>query len=361
MFKLLGNLSVYFKYQDIRTDNALFRLHNTFTTVLLLTFSIIITASQFVGQPIQCIVSGIPAHVVNTFCWITSTFAMPDAFAREVGKEVAHPGVRNPYDGTTEKKYYTYYQWVCFVLFFQAIMCYTPKFLWDFFEGGLMRTIVMGLNVGVCKSKEKEKKKELLIGYLLRYQREHKMYALRYFGCELLCLINILVQMWLMDSFLGGEFYNYGTKVLGYSDVPQELRFDPMIYIFPRVTKCTFHKYGASGSIQTHDSLCVLPLNMVNEKTYVFLWFWYVALATLLSMLLVYRLIILFVPSIRPRLLHARSRSIAMETAASVSRRCDVGDWWLLYMLARNMDPIIYREFIAEFSKRLDEKPSSRA
>ncbi|KOB76809.1 Innexin [Operophtera brumata] len=87
MFKLLGGLSVYFKYQPIRTDNAVFRLHNIFTTVLLLTCSMIITATQLVGSPIQCIVSGLPTHVVNTFCWITSTFTMPDAFARETQQQ----------------------------------------------------------------------------------------------------------------------------------------------------------------------------------------------------------------------------------------------------------------------------------
>ncbi|CAD0195782.1 unnamed protein product [Chrysodeixis includens] len=171
MFKLLGGLSVYFKYQPIRTDNAVFRLHNVFTTVLLLTCSMIITATQYVGQPIQCIVSGLPVNVVNTFCWITSTFTMPDAFAREVGKEVAHPGIANEYDSSQDKKYYTYYQWVCFVLFFQAIMCYTPKFLWDAFEGGLLRTIVMGLNIGICHPDEKEKKKDVLIEYLIRHER----------------------------------------------------------------------------------------------------------------------------------------------------------------------------------------------
>ncbi|KAI8429420.1 hypothetical protein MSG28_000061 [Choristoneura fumiferana] len=71
------------------------------------------------------------------------------------------------------------------------------------------------------------------------------------------------------------------------TDKTQE-RYDPMIYIFPRVTKCTFHKYGSSGSIQTHDSLCVLPLNMVNEKTYIFLWFWYLILAVVLALLVIY-------------------------------------------------------------------------
>lgn len=84
MYKLLGGLKDYLKWQDITTDCAIFRLHTLFTTVLLMAGSIVITASQFVGNPIQCIVNGLPTHVVNTFCWISSTFTMPDAFKRQV-------------------------------------------------------------------------------------------------------------------------------------------------------------------------------------------------------------------------------------------------------------------------------------
>lgn len=84
MYKLLGNLASFLKYHEIVTDCAIFRMHNTFTTALLLACSLIITATQFVGNPIQCIVNGLPNHVVNTYCWISSTFTMPDAFQRQV-------------------------------------------------------------------------------------------------------------------------------------------------------------------------------------------------------------------------------------------------------------------------------------
>ena len=33
-----------------------------------------------------------------------------------------------------------------------------------------------------------------------------------------------------------------------------------------QMTKCTFHKFGGSGTIQRFDSLCVLSMNIVNEK-----------------------------------------------------------------------------------------------
>lgn len=84
MFKLLGGLSDYLKHQEVVVDSAVFRMHNLFTTALLMACSLIITASQYVGHPIQCIVDGLPGHVVNTYCWISSTFTMPDAFRRQV-------------------------------------------------------------------------------------------------------------------------------------------------------------------------------------------------------------------------------------------------------------------------------------
>lgn len=92
-----------------------------------------------------------------------------------------------------------------------------------------------------------------------------------------------------MDKFFDGDFLKYGLEVMNLSDMPQEKRYDPMVYVFPRVTKCIFHKYGASGSIQKHDAMCILPLNIVNEKTYIFIWFWYIILSVMLIALIIYR------------------------------------------------------------------------
>lgn len=47
--------------------------------------------------------------------------------------------------------------------------CYTPKFLWNKFEGGLMRMIVMGLNITICTREEKEAKRDALLDYLIKH------------------------------------------------------------------------------------------------------------------------------------------------------------------------------------------------
>jgi len=217
----------------------------------------------------------------------------------------------------------------------------------------------MGLNVRSMNNNGTEGKRKTLVSYLLHHLKQHNMYALKYYFCEFLCLVNIIGQLYLMNTFLGGEFFSYGTSVLEYSDRPQEERFDPMVYVFPRVTKCTFHKYGPSGTIQKHDSMCVLPLNIFNEKSYIFIWFWFICLAVLLCLLLVFRILILTVPSLRPALLHARNRIVPRDHVEAICRKTSLGDWWVLYMLGRNLDPLIYREVIGELSKKIETANSN--
>lgn len=53
-----------------------------------------------------------------------------------------------------------------------------------------------------------------------------------------------------MNKFFDGEFMTFGLDVIAHMEADQEDRMDPMIYIFPRMTKCTFYKYGVSGEVR---------------------------------------------------------------------------------------------------------------
>lgn len=44
--------------------------------------------------------------------------------------------------------------------------------------------------------------------------------------------------------------------------------------LFPSQAKCDYFNFGSSGSIQNIDSICLLPQNVVNEKIFLFLYFW---------------------------------------------------------------------------------------
>ena len=120
-------------------------------------------------------------------------------------------------------------------------------------------------------------------------------------------------QMFLMDRFFDGTFLTFGIEVISFAERDQEDRIDPMVYIFPRMTKCTFHKFGSSGEIEKHDAMCILPLNIVNEKIYIFIWFWMLLLCALTTMVLIYRIFIIFSPRMRAYLLYIRFRLVKKE------------------------------------------------
>ena len=104
----------------------------------------------------------------------------------------------------------------------------------------------------------------------------------------------------------------------------QEQRYDPMVAVFPRVTKCTFHKYGPSGSIQKHDTLCILALNILNEKIFILIWFWFIILAFLSAFAVIYSIIVIFLPSIRETVLRKRFRYGSKSAVSTLARKTQV-------------------------------------
>lgn len=92
-------------------------------------------------------------------------------------------------------------------------------------------------------------------------------------------------------------------------------RPDPMAVVFPKVSKCTFHKYGPSGTIERHDGLCVLPLNIINEKIYIFLWFWFILIASITGLFLLYRLAVLMGAGIRTAMIQVSSQYCNLSNA----------------------------------------------
>ncbi|GBN74959.1 hypothetical protein AVEN_46172-1 [Araneus ventricosus] len=52
---LLSVLKCFFKTDSITIDNIVFRLHYKATAITLVAFSILVTARQYIGDPIDCI------------------------------------------------------------------------------------------------------------------------------------------------------------------------------------------------------------------------------------------------------------------------------------------------------------------
>ena len=72
------------------------------------------------------------------------------------------------------------------------------------------------------------------------------------------------------------------------------------------MSKCDFFRYGRSGAIEKYDSLCVLPINSLNEKIYIVIWFWLVVLSMFSTVYLLYLTAITLLPSYRVKIISSK-------------------------------------------------------
>ena len=154
----------------------------------------------------------------------------------------------------------------------------------------------MHLNFKNQHSGDRVKREQVLAEYFMSSENTHNVWAIKMILIDLLYLLNVMFNIYFINLFLGYEFTTFGIDVVRFMETDFENRTDPMMKVFPRVTKCSFYTYGASGTIQNHDAMCILPINIVNEKIYVFFWFWLVLLCCVTLLDLIYQVLIIFNP-----------------------------------------------------------------
>lgn len=92
---------------------------------------------------------------------------------------------------------------------------------------------------------------------------------------KLLFLINSVIQIFLLNAFLGNDYHLFGVEVI--MKFIQGLDWGESKR-FPRVTLCDFH-IREVGIVHRYTVQCVLPINLFNEKVFLILWFWILLLA----------------------------------------------------------------------------------
>jgi len=99
----------------------------------------------------------------------------------------------------------------------------------------------------------------------------------------------------------------------------------------------------------------VFFLNIINEKIYVFLWFWLCVLLVVTSISFIYHLFILVAPSVRKMMLRSRAAHQPTTSVAinQVFGKLQLGDWRLLHLLGINMEPATFGELIQEVAAQL--------
>lgn len=286
----------YVGFEDL-ADRANFQ----WNVIVLLICMVLVTLRQYFMTPLVCYlpttVSGVNADsYITNLCWIEGTFPI-----NLTSGVVPHKGA----DWEAMKPMQmNYYQWVPLVLGLQAIIYYLPRILWSIFTynrtGTDLQNLVRTANMITKEDGEKRQKMvqhiartlELLLFSRREYRNAHEGLAADfrrsslipgkrhgnnlvyvYLFVKLLYAATGIVQLYMMYVFLRFDsregYLFFGFRVL--SDIVQGKPWTET-QVFPRVGMCrhTLQHVGASNRLFAQ---CVLPINMLNEKIYVFLFF----------------------------------------------------------------------------------------
>nr|CDJ85263.1 Innexin domain containing protein [Haemonchus contortus] len=273
------------------------RLHYLITPNILFAFSVLISFKQFGGRPIECMFPnkfpGSWEQYAENYCWSQDTyFVEPQQHVELLKQDQRY----------TPERQLSYYQWVPFFLLVQALFFRAPSFLWKTFSnhsGIRMHEVVEKAkdtanveeevrqkNISILarhlqnalRFKRRMQKKKVIVHKTvtcLNYQYSSGFVSAVYLFTKALYLVNVVVQLWLMNKFLGTNKYQwYGLGVI--QDIINGVEWDKSGF-FPRSAICDF-EVRQVANIQKYSVQCVLVINIFNEKIFIILWFWYLML-----------------------------------------------------------------------------------
>ena len=275
-----------------------------------------------------------------------------------------------------------YYQWVVFALVMSAILFRLPAWIWSMLEGGVMASFYnSNKSLDVLREDEDTLRhlaeKEARVFRKLQGKWTTKTYYLKFLVCQCLALLVLILNFYGTNQFLDKKFALYGYNVVEYHMEPGEL-VDPMCNTFPTRVSCTYTYMGTGGKDSDVNGKCLLTQNIINEKIYLALWFWFVAMFAIMISQLIWEVCFLTLPLvdlILELILPSSSgicskylrqfligqltgtRFLTRNMTAYLQNR-SFGDVFILYQLGKNTHPNFFYEMLNELAVTEQTQPT---
>ncbi|OWF53666.1 Innexin unc-9 [Mizuhopecten yessoensis] len=301
MDSIIGSVGRVANVKVRNDDDIVDRVNHFYTTGIFIIFTVVVSARQYVGDPIRCWCPaqfpGTHVDYTNNICWISNTYYIP---MKDIVPPIEQLHMR-------KEKELNYYQWVPVMLLVQALLFYCPCIIWRLMNGNSGINVDRIVSLAGDAQYESPDSRIRTIKYLVRHmdrcldnQRDTRGWCcvtLRHILSAKLSLIcgrrygnylvaiyllikalyiaNCIGQLFMLNSFLGTDYHVYGFQVMEELIDGKEWSAS---HRFPRVTLCDF-QIRQITNVQQYTVQCVLPINLFNEKIYIFMWFWLVFVA----------------------------------------------------------------------------------
>ena len=315
-----------------------------------------ITAFELTSKPLDCTANGaLTSDIINTHCMAENLYTIRQKMT-PLGRHSIeiYPGISGDYRGQEKDvKYHSFYRYTPLYMLVEALLFTLTNSLWKYLEEGLLQTIIQDLNINCNRETFDHKRHELIkhSATAINTMKNTTAYAAKYYFCMFLSLVNVGIQFAFTHWFLNeGDFLYYGYDVVKYyikfyhlvepeGSIRVYKIYSPMHIVFPRQAKCKLFTFGPSGSVQTHNVLCYVPMNSLNDKMFVAIWFWFIILAAITTLSIAYGLCFYGYHMIRMR-----------------KKPVQVGYRFVLDLVKQNVDHITFGKIVDELQRQIAMK-----
>ena len=245
---------------------------------------------------------------------------------------------------------------------FQALF-YIPRYIWKVLEGGYLRNMYEGFKKVAIEEtwedqvKADNKRCEQIKQHFRRYGPSNNWYCFKFFLSNYFLNGFVLVIVWVCTHhLLNYRFYSYGSELISFLTNPEferaEYLINPMDIVFPKMTKCEYRRIGLTGTNEVHGALCVVLLNILNEKIFFALWILYVALSSILCFSAAARVIFYLYRPLRIRWIMSTA-NVHKFDAELIDADCSVGDLFMIEQISNVTYSYIFQQFIKKYVEKL--------
>lgn len=272
------------KFKRNPTDDFADFLNYIFTPILFVICALIISAKQYLGSPIQCL---LPANFNPTWNDYSKEYCFTQkTYSPSTNMDDIIYGIR-PYDNIH------YYPWLALILFKQAIYFYFPCLIIKYFYSRTVDVCDIIEKFDSIRSLPIRKRKKEIAKIVSKLKEEIELESefnsfsrivaflnltallkngFIFIIVKSICLFNVIMQLLFLTLLVGKMNLFWGYDVL------ISLLYDENNgSIFPRITFCDM-KVTSLGNPHNHTFQCLLTINILNEKIFMCIYFYLIFL-----------------------------------------------------------------------------------
>jgi len=132
--------------------------------------------------------------------------------------------------------------------------------------------------------------------------------------------------------------------------------------VFPLVTNCELKYIGSAGTSVTDSGLCVLSINILNQKTFILSWYLLILVIIFTGLKALMDILLMALPGFRYLMFRSRAKSLPTHVLSRVHRNVGFGNYTLLMLIAKNIESTQFESLLTVISEKIagaDLYPSS--